>query len=50
MQHGQIQNPTTKRIAFELEIVIRTALRIDNFQESYFVLGDLESLLETAEI
>jgi len=45
-----VQSPSPNRIAFDLERVMRTAYRIDDFQESYFVLESLESLLELAEI
>lgn len=38
------------RIGFDLERVMRTRYRIDDFQESYFVLGSLEELLELAKI
>jgi phenylalanine-4-hydroxylase len=45
-----VQSSSPNRIAFDLERVMRTAYRIDDFQESYFVLESLESLLELAEI
>ena len=45
-----VKSPSPNRIAFDLERVMRTAYRIDDFQESYFVLENLESLLELAEI
>ncbi|MGV3569315.1 MAG: phenylalanine 4-monooxygenase [Ramlibacter sp.] len=38
------------RIGFELERVMRTLYRIDDFQETYFVLDGLEQLLELAKI
>ncbi|MDB5751968.1 MAG: phenylalanine-4-hydroxylase [Ramlibacter sp.] len=38
------------RIAFELERVMRTLYRIDDFQESYFVLDGIEQLLQLASI
>lgn len=38
------------RIGFELERVMRTLYRIDDFQETYFVLDGLEQLLELAQI
>ncbi|MBY0464091.1 MAG: phenylalanine 4-monooxygenase, partial [Burkholderiales bacterium] len=38
------------RIAFDLERVMRTRYRIDDFQESYFVLDSLDDLLELAHI
>jgi phenylalanine-4-hydroxylase len=38
------------RIAFDLERVMRTLYRIDDFQESYFVLDGIEQLLQLASI
>ena len=38
------------RLRFDLERVMRTRYRIDDFQETYFVLGDLDELLELARI
>jgi len=38
------------RVRFELERVMRTRYRIDDFQETYFVLGDLDELLALAHI
>ena len=38
------------RIGFDLERVMRTRYRIDNFQECYFVLDALDDLLELAHI
>lgn len=38
------------RIGFDLERVMRTLYRIDDFQETYFVLDNLEQLLELANI
>ncbi|WP_269532129.1 phenylalanine 4-monooxygenase [Chitinimonas sp. BJYL2] len=38
------------RIRFELERVMRTNYRIDDFQEVYFVLDDLDELLELDRI
>jgi phenylalanine-4-hydroxylase len=37
-------------VAFELERVLRTRYRIDDFQETYFVLRDLPQLLELTAI
>jgi len=45
-----VQSPSPNRIAFELERVMRTRYRIDDFQESYFVLDSLDDLLELAHI
>lgn len=45
-----VQSPSPNRIAFDLERVMRTNYRIDDFQESYFVLDRLDDLLALAEI
>jgi len=45
-----LDDPSPNRIRFSLERVMRTRYRIDDFQETYFVLGDLEELLELARI
>jgi phenylalanine-4-hydroxylase len=45
-----VQSPSPNRIAFDLERVMRTSYRIDDFQESYFVLDRLDDLLELAHI
>lgn len=45
-----IEDDSPNRIGFELERVMRTHYRIDDFQESYFVLDSLEQLLELAQI
>ncbi|MDO8284882.1 MAG: phenylalanine 4-monooxygenase [Rhodoferax sp.] len=44
-----IQSDSPNRIAFDLERVMRTNYRIDDFQESYFVLDDLQDLLALAQ-
>jgi phenylalanine-4-hydroxylase len=44
-----IQCDSPNRIAFDLERVMRTNYRIDDFQESYFVLDDLQDLLALAQ-
>ena len=44
-----IQSESPNRIAFDLERVMRTNYRIDDFQESYFVLDDLQDLLALAQ-
>jgi phenylalanine-4-hydroxylase len=38
------------RIGFELDRVLRSRYRIDDFQECYFVLDSLEQLLELAQV
>jgi phenylalanine-4-hydroxylase len=45
-----LDDPSPNRIRFDLERVMRTRYRIDDFQETYFVLGDLADLLELARI
>ncbi|MPS27471.1 phenylalanine 4-monooxygenase [Pigmentiphaga sp.] len=45
-----LDDPSPNRVRFELERVMRTRYRIDDFQETYFVLHDLEELLELARV
>jgi phenylalanine-4-hydroxylase len=45
-----LDSPSPHRIGFDLERVMRTNYRIDDFQESYFVVDSLERLLELARI
>jgi phenylalanine-4-hydroxylase len=45
-----IDDPSPNRVAFDLERVMRTNYRIDDFQESYFVIRDLDELLALAHI
>lgn len=45
-----LDDPSPHRLRFELERVMRTKYRIDDFQESYFVVADLDELLELARI
>jgi phenylalanine-4-hydroxylase len=45
-----LDDPSPNRIRFELDRVMRTRYRIDDFQETYFVLGSLDELLELARI
>ena len=45
-----VQSASPNRIGFELERVMRTHYRIDDFQESYFVLRELPDLLALASI
>lgn len=42
--------PSPNRIRFELERVMRTRYRIDDFQETYFVLESLDELLDLARV
>ena len=45
-----LDDPSPNRLRFELERVMRTRYRIDDFQETYFVLDSLDELLELARI
>ena len=45
-----LEDPSPNRLRFELARVMRTQYRIDDFQETYFVLDDLASLLNLASI
>jgi phenylalanine-4-hydroxylase len=42
-----LDNDSPNRIAFDLMRVMRTPYRIDDYQQNYFVVGSLQSLLET---
>lgn len=52
--HGEtrfaLEDDSPNRVAFDLERVMRTRYRIDDFQETYFVVGDFEELLGLAEL
>jgi phenylalanine-4-hydroxylase len=45
-----LDSASPNRIRFDLERVMRTHYRIDDFQESYFVIDNLDQLLELASI
>jgi len=45
-----LDDPSPNRLGFDLERVMRTDYRIDDFQETYFVLPELDTLLELARI
>jgi len=45
-----LDDPSPNRIRFELERVMRTHYRIDDFQESYFVIRDVDELMDLARI
>src|SRR5205085_7999435 len=45
-----LDDPSPNRIRFDLERVMRTHYRIDDFQETYFVIRNLEELLDLARI
>ncbi|HEY1710808.1 MAG TPA: phenylalanine 4-monooxygenase [Rhizomicrobium sp.] len=41
-----VESPSPNRIHFDLERVMRTNYRIDDFQESYFVIGSFDELFQ----
>lgn len=45
-----LEDVSPNYLRFDLERVMRTEYRIDDFQESYFVLPDINSLLELSRI
>ena len=45
-----LDSPSPNRVRFDLERVMRTDYRIDDFQETYFVIDDLDELLALARI
>jgi phenylalanine-4-hydroxylase len=45
-----LDDRSPNRIRFDLERAMRTRYRIDDFQETYFVVSNLEKLLELASI
>jgi phenylalanine-4-hydroxylase len=45
-----LDSPAPNRVRFDLERVMRTNYRIDDFQETYFVIESLDELLELANI
>ena len=45
-----LDDASPNRLRFDLERVMRTHYRIDDFQETYFVIGDLDELLALAHI
>lgn len=45
-----VEDPSPNRVHFDLERVMRTRYRIDDFQETYFVLDHLDDLLELAHV
>jgi phenylalanine-4-hydroxylase len=45
-----LDDPSPHRVGFGLERVMRTDYRIDDFQETYFVLDHLDQLLDLARI
>jgi phenylalanine-4-hydroxylase len=45
-----LDDASPHRVAFDLARVMRTHYRIDDFQEAYFVLSDLDDLLALAHV
>jgi phenylalanine-4-hydroxylase len=45
-----LEDPSPNRIRFDLERVLRTLYRIDDFQETYFVIDSFDELLALADI
>ena len=45
-----LEDASPNRLRFDLERVMRTRYRIDDFQETYFVIRNLDELLELAHI
>jgi len=45
-----LDDPSPNRLRFDLRRVMRTRYRIDDFQETYFVIGDFDELLNLARI
>jgi len=45
-----LENRSPNRIRFNLERVMRTQYRIEDFQETYFVIRNLDELLELAHV
>ena len=45
-----LESPSPNRIRFDLQRVMRTGYRVDDFQESYFVISGLDELLALAQI
>jgi phenylalanine-4-hydroxylase len=41
-----LEDPSPNRLGFDLERVMRTPYRIDDFQQAYFVIPSLQSLLD----
>lgn len=44
--HFALEDPSPNRIGFDLRRIMRTRYRIDDFQQSYFVIDSFEQLLE----
>jgi phenylalanine-4-hydroxylase len=48
--HFSLYDASPNRVAFDLQRVMQTAYRIDDFQETYFVINSLDDLLTLAKI
>ena len=48
--HFALESSSPNRLRFNLERVMRTRYRIDDFQETYFVIRDLDELLDFTRI
>lgn len=44
-----LEDPSPNRIAFDLERVMRTDYRIDDYQETYFVIPSFQALMKATE-
>jgi len=44
-----LEDPSPNRLGFDLERVMRTLYRIDDFQQAYFVIDSLQSLLDATQ-
>lgn len=44
-----LEDPSPNRLGFDLARILRTRYRIDDFQETYFVMPSLDCLLELAQ-
>ena len=45
-----LEDPSPNRLGFDLERVMRTLYRIDDFQQVYFVIDSLQSLFEATQL
>ena len=45
-----LESASANRLKFDVERVMRTTYRIDDFQETYFVIDDIDELLQLAHV
>lgn len=45
--HFALDDPSPNRLGFDLERILRTRYRVDDFQQTYFVMDSIEQLLRT---